>query len=469
MPITLSKIQDLNTKLEKRFQDILIVNHDLNRALVSFQANKKTPGYRWYKFKEGYSSALVNYILDKFNIKTGKVIDPFAGSGTTLFVSAERGIDAVGIELLPVGVEIVEVRKIISNGDDPKKLIKFLEKWIDKKPWLKENSGRKINHLKITDGAFPKITEDLLGKFLNAIDRVKDKNYRRILRFVLLCVLEEISFTRKDGQYLRWDYRSGRSNGDKKFNKGEIKDFNQSIIQKIEDIVCDLRGGNTLFDLVKKPSGKTGNIEILNGSCLSILPHLKSNSFDFLMTSPPYCNRYDYTRTYALELALLDVDEKKIRDLRQTMMSCTVENRTKENLDSLFSNRIFQAATKAFDGQKELQEILRCLEEKKNNKELNNPGIARMVKNYFYEMSLIIFECARVIKKNAPFIMVNDNVRYAGVHIPVDLILSDIAQNAGFNVEKVWILPTGKGNSSQQMGMHGREELRKCVYIWRKL
>jgi hypothetical protein len=30
------------------------------------------------------------------------------------------------------------------------------------------------------------------------------------------------------------------------------------------------------------------------------------------------------------------------------------------------------------------------------------------------------------------------------------------------------VLPNGKGNSSQQMGAHGRDVLRKCVYIWRK-
>ena len=65
-------------------------------------------------------------------------------------------------------------------------------------------------------------------------------------------------------------------------------------------------------------------------------------------------------------------------------------------------------------------------------------------------------------------VMVNDNVRYAGVVIPVDLILSDFAEAAGFNVEKIWVLPRGKGNSSQQMGRHGREEVRKCVYVWRK-
>jgi hypothetical protein len=65
--------------------------------------------------------------------------------------------------------------------------------------------------------------------------------------------------------------------------------------------------------------------------------------------------------------------------------------------------------------------------------------------------------------------MVNDNVRYAGASISVDLILSDIAQELGFEVEHILVLPNGKGNSSQQMGLHGRERLRKCVYVWRKL
>lgn len=65
-------------------------------------------------------------------------------------------------------------------------------------------------------------------------------------------------------------------------------------------------------------------------------------------------------------------------------------------------------------------------------------------------------------------IMVNDNVRYEGAHVPVDLILSEIAKRAGFDVESIWVLPRGKGNSSQQMGMYGREEIRKCVYVWRR-
>ena len=65
-------------------------------------------------------------------------------------------------------------------------------------------------------------------------------------------------------------------------------------------------------------------------------------------------------------------------------------------------------------------------------------------------------------------LMVNDNVRYSGVGISVDLILSAIAEKIGFKIENIFILPQEKGNSSQQMGEHGRSPLRKGVYAWRK-
>ncbi len=82
-------------------------------------------------------------------------------------------------------------------------------------------------------------------------------------------------------------------------------------------------------------------------------------------------------------------------------------------------------------------------------------------------MACVIQECGRVMKPHAPLIMVNDNVRYAGISISVDLILSKIAEELGFYIENIFVLPNGKGNSSQQMGLHGREPLRKCIYIWR--
>jgi hypothetical protein len=165
---------------------------------------------------------------------------------------------------------------------------------------------------------------------------------------------------------------------------------------------------------------------------------------------------------------MLNVGEEGIRRLRQAMLSCTVENRDKRDLAEKFGAETFQTASCAYGSQRMLTLVTEYLDACKGDGTINNPGIVRMVKNYFFESALLIFASARALKMGAPFIMVNDNVRYEGAHVPVDLILSDIATQAGFEVEAIWVLPRGKGNSSQQMGRHGRQELRKCVYVWRK-
>jgi len=229
-------------------------------------------------------------------------------------------------------------------------------------------------------------------------------------------------------------------------------------------MVDDLRSGELPVDLFAKKL-KKADVKLHGGSCLDILPKLKIKSYDCLITSPPYCNRYDYTRTYALELALLGVDEDGLVKMRQEMLSCTVENRAK---DLLKLNPDWQPAITATDNQTLLQSILAYLDSQKELDLLNNDGIPRMVRGYFYEMACVIYESARVLKSGAPLIMVNDNVRYAGASISVDIILSEIAEHLGFAVEQILVLPNGKGNSSQQMGAHGRDALRKCVYLWRK-
>jgi DNA modification methylase len=277
-------------------------------------------------------------------------------------------------------------------------------------------------------------------------------------------VLEAVNYTRKDGQYLRWDFRSGRRQGKKVFDKGEIPSFGRAISEKLEQIVADLRAAAAPEDLFAQ-TRLQADVTLHAGSCLEILPKLPAETYDCILTSPPYCNRYDYTRTYALELALLGVDEAGLVKLRQAMLSCTVENRAK---DLLAMNPAWQSAVLAADRQPLLQRIFVYLDDQRRMDLLNNNGIPRMVRGYFYEMTCVIAECARVLKRRAPLIMVNDNVRYAGASISVDIILSALARELGFEVERILVLPNGKGNSSQQMGAHGREALRKCVYIWRR-
>jgi len=458
----LDEIERLDADLSGRFANKFIVQPSLTRPLVSFQANKTRPVYRWYKYKEAFSAPLVEYLLHKCRISEGIILDPFAGSGTTLFAASEAGTNADGIELLPIGQKIITAKRLLESEftlDD----FESLRRWSELRPWEHSETKATLPELRITKGAYPEETRNAIEKYLGASSR-ENQRVHAVLHFALLCILESVSFTRKDGQYLRWDYRSGRGQGKKVFDKGEILNFERAICDKINEIVVDLSPAQRtgLF-----PSEKSqGEIRLFNGSCLDILQRLPDSTYDAIMTSPPYCNRYDYTRTYALELALLGIDEQGLLRLRQEMLSCTVENRAKDLLR--INPRWGQAITTA-DQQRLLQTILKYLDNQKVEGALNNNGIPRMVRGYFYEMACVIAECSRVLKPNAPLFMVNDNVRYAGASVSVDTILSDFADKLGFRVENILVLPNGKGNSSQQMGEHGREELRKCVYVWRRL
>ncbi len=456
-------------QLLEKFEDKLTNDRCLTRQLVSFQANKTNPVYRWFKYKEGFSSNLVKYYIEKFNMQGKRVLDPFAGTGTTLFVASEYGCKATGIELLPVGAYVMQQKVNIDNIN-----LQELKKTTEN-IWNKIEKINKpktfINHIPITAGAFPDETEELLNKYLTFTDRL-NSGIHSVLNFVVFTVLEDISYTRKDGQYLRWDYRSNRQLR-QHFDKGKIDDLKTAINNKIDEIITDLSPKKSLTLFPEEKLYPQGKISVIEGSCLYELPELKDNSFDFIITSPPYANRYDYTRTYALELVFLGKNNEQVKDLRQKMLSCTVENKSKiEELYKFYqrNDRLsdYEKIIQVFESNKALTEILIILNKYKQEKKLNNNGVLRLVENYFLEMCFTIFEMARILDKNGKIVMVNDNVKYAGEEIPVDLILSDFAEKFGLSVENIFVLSQQKGNSSQQMGAHGRTPLRKCVYLWQK-
>ncbi len=460
--LDLSAIEALDQELRQSLKAKFLVQPALTRSLVSFQANKARPVYRWYKYKEAFSAALVENLLQKYGILSGKVLDPFAGSGTALFSASSLGLAADGIELLPIGQQIITTKKLLESEFTPEDFA-TLQRWARFPIWQNSEGRVPLPELRITKGAYAASTHDSIEKYLGAC-RQEKQQVQQVLHFALLCVLESISYTRKDGQYLRWDYRSGRRQGAKLFDKGAILSFEQAISEKLNEILLDLQPATGQLSFFPATQS-SGEIKLYNGSCLEIMPALPSASYDAIVTSPPYCNRYDYTRTYALELALLNINEQDLLNLRQQMLSCTVENRAK---DLLQIHRGWSEAVQVANEQRLLQAILGYLDEQKAKGLLNNNGIPRMVRGYFYEMACVIAECARLLKPGAPLLMVNDNVRYAGASISVDLILSAMAEKLGLRVENILVLPNGKGNSSQQMGEHGREELRKCIYVWRK-
>lgn len=294
---------------------------------------------------------------------------------------------------------------------------------------------------------------------------------------MLSSILEEISYTRKDGQYLRWDHRSSKIQARnqirlaegkkpiKEVDKGVLPTVKSALINALDIVISDIA---KLQQLAFRESHQ----ELIKGNTLFVLPMLASEQFAGVITSPPYCNRYDYTRTYALEIAYLGAGSE-ISSLRQGLLSCTVESRPK--LDSLEKHyRLLGQQERYIQILDIIQnnpvfiEINQALQTRWNRGEINNRGVMGMVRQYFTELTFVFAELLRTCRHGAHVAFVNDNVRYGGEIIPVDLLTTNLAEALGFEPVKVYVLPQRKGNSSQQMEKFGREALRKSVTIWRK-
>jgi hypothetical protein len=222
----LKKIERLDRELSQTFEGCFVRSAAFNRTLVSFQANKERPVYRWYKFKEGFSAPLVDYLIRFHNIGKGaRLLDPFAGSGTSLFVGSAAGLEAEGIELLPIGQQVIAAKKVLEHFSPSD--FAALECWHRTRPWEKSKQRASLPTLRITLGAFPEETQRAIEHYIATWESENEK-VKRVLRFALLCVLEQVSFTRKNGQYLRWDYRSGRRQGAKRFDNGQTPSFNEA-------------------------------------------------------------------------------------------------------------------------------------------------------------------------------------------------------------------------------------------------
>jgi DNA modification methylase len=449
-------------KIEEKYKKKLEINPELDRKLVSFQANKVEPIYRWFKYREGFSKTLIEYLLKDSGAKQGShILDPFAGTGITCFTANNQNFSSTALELLPVGADFIRKRMLL--GKIPfGKIVAFAEHLKSQKPWKKSASLKKFGHLRITAGAFSEQTELEMGKFRSWAEQLSEPD-KSIADLICYSILEEISYTRKDGQYLRWDHRAPRIGLKSKFDKGAILSFTDAVEKKCTQIIDDLQ--NSLTDTFDHSDFSP---KLLEGQNFATINQIKNNSVDFVITSPPYCNRYDYTRTYALELAYLGNDEAAVKQLRQALLTCTVENKPKNLVKTVGEKNLFLAKS-AFDGCKALQATLLYLNEQKEKDLLNNPGIYAMVYGYFLEMSVHLTQVVEKMKSGSRYYMVNDNVKYAGLDIPVDCMLTEIAEDLGFVCRKIWVLPVGKGNSSQQMKIHGRSELRKCIYVWEKM
>ena len=77
---------------------------------ATFRGGRSEPLHDWYPYLEGYSPEFVQKVLDSFAPDALRVLDPFAGAGTTPLTVARRGRQGFYCELNPLLQYLVDTK-----------------------------------------------------------------------------------------------------------------------------------------------------------------------------------------------------------------------------------------------------------------------------------------------------------------------------------------------------------------------
>jgi len=429
---------DERVKLEKRFLPLMEERLGM-RQLVTYVPNKTVPIHRWFSYKEGFSAALVDAFLREFGAQPGqsRVFDPFVGCGTTVIAAKQAGYGAWGIDILPVAIFVARVKLRSAEDYDLLQLKAGIDRLLET-PYH-EPSILAPQDVRIIPLAF---SEEVLNEILffkEEILKEEDESVREFLLLGLLSILEKASYTSKDGQFLRLKPEKN------------IPPVRATLAKQLRLMYRDLTTVGYQMRLFEKPVKYTvpSQRTYVRLADARDFTSTIDDYADVIVTSPPYLNRYDYSRIYSLELCLAFVESfDGLKAIRHSLLRSHIESRPAP------TDEVNHPA---------LLEVLSNLAGKK----LNNPRIPVMIKGYFEDMNLVLHELYKVCRPGAKIALVVGNVRFEGELIPVDLLLSELASDVGFGIDKV-IITRYKGNSSQQMGRYGRVPVRESVVLWSK-
>jgi SAM-dependent methyltransferase len=280
-------------------------------GLINGRANRLDPQDRafhdWYRFVLSYPPHLVRNYVDRFNLDNQSVIlDPFCGTGTTLIEAKLTGINSIGIEAnyFPHFASSVKLDWSISPDLLSTQARNIAKNALDilRSQGIDDNSPFDTGHPNVTLRTLSDEENKLLltnsisplplHKTLVLLECLKPYQNQPFYHHALLALANALVFKISNLHF-------GPEVGVKK-PKPDIPIMDNWLVE-VDKIANDLR-------LVEGKQYPEANVYLDDARNLS---NLQPNSVDAVITSPPYPNEKDYTRTTRLESVLLGFIKNK--------------------------------------------------------------------------------------------------------------------------------------------------------------
>ena len=406
----------------------------------------------WYRFVLSFPPHLVQRYVTRFGIDgSDTVLDPFCGAGTTLVECKKLGIASVGIEPNPMAHFASSVK--VDWSVDRRALADYADEVLAAAGGALDRDGiGGVNGLPLFEslerghaplrGLGPTQSKLLLKGsispvplhkalfLLDAIDEHGDERLRRCGRLALANALAH--------------------------SVGNLKFGPEVGVGRPKDDAPVLNVWRDLMRAIVDDVGLVGNLShvpsrVIEADSRETHLHLARCSVDAVITSPPYPNEKDYTRTTRLESVILGLirNRRDLRWLKQGLLRSNTRGVYKTDSDDVMVAE-----------HPEIQEIARTIEERRvqmgktSGFERLYPRVTRL---YFGGMMRHLASLRPVLRPKAKLAyVVGDQASYLRVMIRTGRILADLAQSLGYQVTDVDLFRT---RPSTVTGEQLREEV----------
>jgi DNA modification methylase len=410
------------------------------------------PFHEWYRFVLSFPPHLVREYLEKFGIGEGHtVLDPFCGTGTTVVECKKRNINSVGIEANAMAWFAGDVK--VDWSPDPTGLI-------DNSRLVAEKASQQMELDGIEDtpafGSKPAVDSVKLKTLSPEVEKLILTNSISPLPLHKVLVLLECL----------------DKHGDPKFRRHQKLALARELVSTIGNLhfgpevgvgkqkpdvpVVSLwltRVRNMSDDLTCVRGLPSADAIVHHADSRKMVELIEPQSIDAVITSPPYPNEKDYTRTTRLESVLLGFinSKEELRELKRGLIRSNTRGVYKSDDDDEWVSHF-----------PEIQRIADEIEARRI--ELGKTSgfeklYGRVTKLYFGGMARHLSEMRRILKPGAQLgYVVGDQASYLRVMIRTGEILADVASDLGYEVVGIDLFRTRIATAT-------KEQLREEVVV----
>lgn len=403
-------------------------------SLVKFSTAKEEPYLHWVRYREGYSTILVDELLKRseFDKEVFCVADPMVGSGSTLISAVRNGYSAFGLDVNPYCKLIIDAKLLQPTDADINDALDFTTK-------VNQNGYTGSSDVLLQD-YFPDENRTALFDIREQISNTDNPVVKKILMAAWFFILENCSNRKKDGNGLAT-------------RPAPVTNVYSYFKETVSAIVRDY----TDHPLPPEPYS-----EVYTGSAAKFTEYsesfkqLSGKKLGGIIFSPPYANSFDYFESYKLELLFGgfftwdEFKEEKKKLIRNYRICYDKQLESDYPVVEALCNEINTAIP-----------VKENLLGKRDGRTRLMPN---MLRGYFQDMGDVLKQLFAALDVGGLCYIVVDQSAYVGVIVPTDVILAHIAELHGFQVKSISICRRA-ATSGQQLKEYPylKDSLRESI------